>query len=56
MDAEDRYTQHFGIESAAGRIGLCICRECGATILLGDEQADSILLHDAWHEWLEAKR
>lgn len=43
------YTQYFGVEATGSRIGLCTCRRCGATVLLGDDQADGIALHDEWH-------
>ena len=44
-----RYTQYFGVKTTGSRIGLCTCRECGATVMLGDDQADGIALHDEWH-------
>jgi hypothetical protein len=49
-EAMTRYTQYFGVEATGSRIGLCVCRDCGATILLGDEQADSMTIHNKWHD------
>ena len=45
----DDYTKYFVVEAAGQRIGLCICRRCGATILLGDKDVDASALHDRWH-------
>lgn len=46
---EDNYTQYFGVEATGMRIGLCTCRRCGATVIIGDDQADATDLHDDWH-------
>ena len=51
-----RYTQYFGVEATGSRIGLCTCRECGATILLGDDQADAMKIHEAWHAALRGDK
>ena len=51
----NRYTEYFGVETTGSRIGLMVCRDCGATILLGDEQADAPKIHDEWHKSLEGE-
>ena len=51
----NRYTEYFGVEATGSRIGLMLCRDCGATILLGDEQADAPKIHDEWHKNLKGE-
>jgi len=48
----DFYTQYFAIEATGHRIGLMICKRCGAAVLIGDEEVDGPALHDRWHERL----
>lgn len=33
-------------------IGLASCRECGATVILGDKDFDAARQHQDWHEAL----
>jgi hypothetical protein len=44
------YTPHFTVWAEGYRVGLTTCRECGAVVLLGDNDFDGAKAHVQWHE------
>ena len=49
MRTRKDFTDYWGIETAAGRIGLVCCRRCGAAVIVGDEENDWATVHEEWH-------
>ena len=45
-----KFSNYFAVEAEGQRIGLMVCLRCGATILLGDANADGPKIHDVWHD------
>lgn len=42
------YTQYYVLEGEGGRFGICICKICGAAIVIDNDNAMKI--HDEWHK------
>ena len=45
---DGNYSPAYAIHAEGERIGLVICRRCGAALLLSTS-ADAIAMHDQWH-------
>ena len=50
----ENYDKHFGLATAVqaegARIGICVCKECGAAILLDPrDPINAAKLHAEWH-------
>ena len=55
MSDIESYSEYYALNAEGHRIGLCICRTCGATVLLGDPQCDAPLIHSRWHDCFTLK-
>lgn len=43
------FTHYYTIEAEGGRVGLAICKYCGATVILGDE-FNAMIVHANFHK------
>lgn len=51
------FTELTMFEAENARVGLAVCRRCGAAVLLDPrEEVDVFKLHDAWHAVQESEK
>jgi len=43
-------SQYYETETAGGRIGLATCYECGAAIIVNEQELDAVKKHREFHE------
>ena len=51
----EKFLPHYAVEAEGHRIGISMCLECGAAILMGDSPISPFELHDKWHQTLDAR-
>lgn len=48
--AAEGYEPRYTVSAEGWRIGLAVCKTCGAVVLMGGDGEDkSLERHDAWH-------
>lgn len=48
--SEDRVSEYVAVPAEGERIGLLVCKLCGAAILLASVAPSAVETHMAWHE------
>ncbi len=52
--SKNNYEPYYAVEAEGYRIGLMVCKHCGAAILVAKDTTASII-HDKWHNSMEKK-
>lgn len=47
---QDEYTGYRAVQAEGARIGIAVCKRCGAAICIDpSDDFDAYALHDSWH-------